>query len=101
MMKLSYLICKLPKRPGVCGGTLRRKILCVSPVVVSREVGVGEVDEMYVDGTRGCTGAIAVQNDNSEHASDGVITKSYTLPFLSHKEFNKCITTVSSLLMYL
>ena len=41
-----------------------RKMLCFSPVgVVSRGVGVGEVDEMHVDGTRGCAGAVAVQKD--------------------------------------
>jgi len=35
--------------------------LWVSPVVVSGGVGVGEVDETHVDGTRGCDGAIAMQ----------------------------------------
>jgi len=41
-----------------------RKTLCFSPVgVVSRGVGVGKVNEMHVDGTKGCAGAVAVQKD--------------------------------------
>jgi len=32
-----------------------------SHLVVSGGVGVGEVDETHVDGTRGCDGAIAMQ----------------------------------------
>ena len=41
---------------------------------------------MHVDGTRGCVGAIAVQNDNTKRASDIVITKSYAPPFLAIKK---------------
>jgi len=54
---------------------------------------------MHVDGTRGCAGAVAVQNDNTEHASH---SKSYTLPFLATWNLtnNIMITTVNSLLIY-
>jgi len=51
----------MPTAKNARSGILQRKTLWVSPVVVSRGVGVGEVDETHLDGTRGCAGAMAVQ----------------------------------------
>ena len=63
MMLMSHLY-QLSKTARTVRINIIRKMLCFSLVgVVSRGVGVGEVDEMHVDGTRGCAGAVAVQKD--------------------------------------